>query len=106
MSIVLSVCGVNFSLMMSDGRKIRLNDMKVIDEYYPKIKRINSKVILGFTDDPIPTMNAMKELDNYNIELLTLERIKRIIMTNIKHEFINNLGVKLIFSGRNKSNNS
>lgn len=73
MSIVLSVCGANFSLMMSNGRKIRLNDMKIVDEYYSKIKHINSKVILGFTGDPIPTMNAIKEFGNYNVELLTLE---------------------------------
>lgn len=104
MSIVLSVCGVNFSLMMSDGRKLRLNDMKIVDEHYPKIKCINSKVIIGFTGDPIPTMNAIKDLSNYNVELLTLERIKRIMINYLKFEQINNLGVKLIFSGRNKSN--
>lgn len=100
----ICVCGVNFSLMMSDGRKIRLNDMKIVDEHCSKIKRINSKVILGFTGDPIPTMNAIKELENYNVELLTLERVKRIIINYIKSQSINNLGIKLLFSGRNKSN--
>lgn len=104
MSIVLSVCGTNFSLMMSDGRKIRLNDMKVVDENFPKIQRINSRVILGFTGDPEPTLNAINELSSYNVELLTLERIKRIVVNYLKSQKINYLGIKLIFSGRNKSN--
>lgn len=104
MSIVLSVCGTNFSLMMSDGRKISLKDMAIVDEYCPKIKRINSKVMIGFTGDPIPTMNAIKELNNYNVDLLTLENIKRIVTGYIKCQPINSLGIKLIFSGRNESN--
>lgn len=59
---------------------------------------------MGFTGDPIAATIALEELDNYQKDLLTLERIKRIIITKLKQTKINNLGVKIIFSGRNKSN--
>ncbi len=104
MSIVLSVCGTNFSLMMSDGRMMRLNDMSIVYERAPKIKRVNSKVIIGFTGDPIPMIKAIDELDSYKVELLTLERIKGIIIRCLKKQEINDLGVRLIISGKNKSN--
>lgn len=104
MSIVLSVCGTNFSLMMSDGRMIRLNDLNIADENFSKIRKVNENVIVGFTGDPIPMINALEELKSYKVEFLTLERIKGIIVRFLQAQKINNLGVKLIISGRNKSN--
>ena len=110
MSIVLSVCGVNFSLMMSDGRMVKINDMTsndltIVDENCKKIRRINRNVMIGFTGDPIPMINTLNELSTYtNLESLTLERIKRIVINSLKKQQINFLGVKLIISGRNKSN--
>ena len=105
MSIVISVCGVNFSLMMSDGRLVKINDMNsknltVVNEEFKKISRINRNVMIGFTGDPVPTINALNELNTYaNLESLSLEEIKEIVVNSLKKQQINFLGVKLITIG-------
>ena len=102
MSFVVCVCGEYFSTIMSDGRMVSLPNNKVVDENIPKVLKINNNVAIGFTGDPSPTVIALEELKKYNVELLTLERIKRIIINKIKELNINELGVKIIFTGRNK----
>lgn len=95
---------------MSDGRLVKINDMNsknltVVNEEFKKISRINRNVMIGFTGDPVPTINALNELNTYaNLESLSLEEIKEIVVNSLKKQQINFLGVKLIISGRNKSN--
>lgn len=106
MSIVLSVCGYNFSLMMCDGRMIKIDSgsLEIVTENFKKIERVNSRVCIGFTGDPIASMCALNELNYYEKDNLTLERIKGIVTRKLKEIQINDLGVKMIFSGRNKIN--
>lgn len=107
MSIVLSVCAENFSLMMSDSRMIRINnygETQIVSENFQKIKVINKNVCIGFTGDPFACIAALSELDCYQKDFLTLERTKGIVIRKLKELDINNLGVKMIFSGRNRKN--
>ncbi len=110
MSFVLCVCGSNFSLMMSDGRvtafKENENSTKIICEDFKKIKRVNPNVIIGFTGDLFVGECIEKALYGYQLENLTMERIKRIIINKLKQNQseLNCLGAKIIISGINKSN--
>ena len=103
MSLVVCVCGEYFSIIMGDSRMISLSDNEIVDENIQKVLQLNDNVAIGFTGDPIPTSLALQELDNYNVKFLTLERIKRIMINKLKEITPNDLGVKIIFTGKNKS---
>lgn len=102
MSFVICVCGVNFSVMMGDGRLIKYPERTIEDEYYPKVFKINKNVLIGTTGDPLPIDEAFGELRNYNVEYLTLEKIRKIFINKLKTLHTNSLGVKVIFSGKNR----
>lgn len=104
MSFLLSVCGYNFSLNMSDGRMKNLATNSIEDENFQKVHKVNNNVCIGFTGDPIGAGLMLDELRFYDLSKMTLERIKRISIEKLKTLTLNHLGVKVIFSGKNKSN--
>lgn len=103
-SFIISVCGVNFSLTLGDGRMTNLSTGEVAYEKIQKIYKINNNVCIGFTGDPIAAGIALKELDSYSLNTMTLERIKRVFIGKLKEIPLNPLGIKVIITGRNKSN--
>lgn len=89
---------------MSDGRVVHLPDKNSVDEDFSKVVKINKNVALGFTGDPIPVLEVLEDLrKNNSVELLSLDRVKEIIISKLKILAINELGVKLIFTGKNKN---
>lgn len=103
MSFVLSVCGGNFTVMMSDGRVSKAGDRRVAGEDYQKVFRLNEKVCLGMTGDPVAIYYTLNELQDCSLETMTMERIKRILINTLKGIPVNMLGVQIILSGSNKS---
>ena len=104
MSFVICICGTNFSVMMSDGRMVKIPENTVVREDFPKVIKINNNVALAYTGDPVPTRIAIDKLSNYDIENLSLETIESIIIQQLKMLNLNILGVRLIFSGKDKEN--
>lgn len=74
MSIVLCVCGSNFSITMGDGRLVRLEDNKPIHEKIQKVYKMNDGVSLGFVGDPIVAETALEKLQQYNLKKLSPEK--------------------------------
>lgn len=103
MSFVLSVRGGNFAIMMSDGRVNRSDDKRVAGETFQKVFQLNEKVCLGITGDPLTVYYALNELNTYNLEQMTMERIKRILTKAVKEAPIERFGVEFLLSGSNKS---
>lgn len=103
MSFVLSVRGGNFAIMMSDGRVNRSDDKRVAGEAFQKVFQLNEKVCLGITGDPLTVYYALNELHTYNLEQMTMERIKRILTKTIKEAPVERFGVEFLLSGSNKS---
>lgn len=104
MSFVLSVRGGNFAIMMSDGRVNKSGDKRVAGEEFQKVFKLNEKVCLGITGDPVAVYYALNELHTYNLETTTMERMKRVLVNAVKEVPVNRLGVQIILSGSNKSN--
>lgn len=108
MSVVISICGYEFSIMMSDGRVIAFNDdehkYEIENEHYPKIKRFSDKILIGYTGDPVPTTTILNELNYLGKKNMTLEGVKDIFINKLKTLKINSLGVQLIFSGISQDN--
>lgn len=104
MSFVLSVRGGNFAIMMSDGRVSKSGDKRVAGEEFQKVFRLNDRVCLGITGDPVAVYYALNELHTYELERITMERMKRILVNAVKEVPVNRSGVQLILSGSNKSN--
>ena len=107
MSVVLVTCMENFVSMMCDGRLVKFksddkSDIEIVDEHIKKIGKINKNVCIGFGGDALASDRALKELNNYQVENLTLERIARIITNKAKEKFEFLLGVKIIIVGRNR----
>lgn len=105
MSFVLCVCTPTYSIMVGDSRMITFNKngkYEVVEEDIQKVKQINKNISIGYTGDPIPSFIAINELDSYDKENLTLGQVKKILFNKIKALPINDLGVKLIISGKNK----
>lgn len=103
MSFVLSVRGGNFAIMMSDGRVNRSDDKRVAGETFQKVFQLNEKVCLGITGDPLTVYYALNELNTYNLEQMTMERIKRILTKAVKEAPVERFGVEFLLSGSNKS---
>lgn len=103
MSFVLSVCGGNFSVMMSDGRVNKTGDNRVAGEEYQKVFQMNEKVCLGLVGDPVAVYYAFHELTTYNVEKITMEKMKRVLVSALKEVPITGDGVQVILSGCNKS---
>lgn len=104
MSVVINVCGDNFSMMISDGRVIQFDengDTRIVLENYKKFKKVKDDVIVGFAGDPEPTLKAFDVLSKYDMDELSLIEIKNILVNTIQMQPINKLGVKLIVSGKN-----
>lgn len=104
MSFVICICDVNFSIMMSDGRMVRLPNNVVVDENVPKVLKINNNVGMAYTGDPIPTQVALNKLKEHNVNDMSMEEIEKVMIEQIKEIDSNILGIKLIFSGRDKDN--
>ena len=102
MSFVLCVCGMNFSVMMSDGRMISLPNNDIVAENVSKVIKFNKNVAMAYTGDPIPTQIAIKTLEKYNVHNFSMEEIEKIIIEQLKMVDSNILGVKIIFTGKNK----
>lgn len=58
MSFAICVCGDHFSVIMTDGRMIRLADNSIKTETAMKAININKNVAIGVTGDPIPSRNS------------------------------------------------
>lgn len=104
MSFVLSVCGKEYAVMMSDGRVPKYVVNQEAHEDYPKVFQISDKVCVGVTGDPVASFYILKDLQEFDVSKLTLERMKRILTNALKEVPINMMGVKFVISGRNKSN--
>lgn len=105
MSFVICVCSMHFSVMMSDGRMIRLPDNAIVSENVSKVIKINNNVAMACTGDPIPIQVALNNLKEYNVNNMSMEEIEKAIIEQIKEIDSNILGIKLIFSGRDKDSN-
>ena len=105
MSFVLSVCGVGFSLIVGDKRMSRISTKEVVDDNVQKVFQINSNVSIGFTGDPISIKIVLDELNCYNKDVLTMEKINKIISQRLSEITTNELGIKLIITGKNRKNN-
>lgn len=110
MSVVVNVCGSNFSLMVSDNRLVKYdenNDIQIVSEDFKKIFRINENVLVGITGDAVQCQNVMITLQKSNPSKLNLIQTKEIITNTLKSKKseINKLGVKIIVSGK-QSNGS
>lgn len=103
MSFVLSVSGGNFSIMMSDGRVNKFGDNRVAGEEYQKVFQMNALVCLGITGDPVAVYYAFSELTSYNVEKITMEKMKRVLVNALKEVPITGEGVQFILSGKNKA---
>ena len=103
MSFVLSVCGGNFAVMMSDGRVKKIGDNRVAGEEYQKVFQMNEKVCLGMVGDPVAVYYAFHELTTYNVEKITMEKMKRVLVDALKEVPITGDGVQIILSGCNKA---
>lgn len=103
MSFVLSICGSNFSLMMGDNRMIRLNDNKIVNENLYKVIKINENICIGFAGDPMPIYFVYNQLCIQNIDNLSFQQVKEHFIKGLKKISTNNLGVKIIISGKNES---
>lgn len=104
MSFVLSVCSKEYSIMMSDGRVQKYVVNQEAHEDYPKVFQISDKVCVGVSGDPVASFYILKDLQEFDVNKLTLERMKRILTNALKEVPINMQGVKFVISGRNKSN--
>lgn len=104
MSFVLSVCGSDFSVMMSDGRVQKYALNQEVHEDYPKVFQISEKVCLGVQGDPVASYYILKELQQYEVSKITLERMKRILTNALKEVPVNMQGVRFVIAGRNKLN--
>ena len=110
MSVVVNVCGPNFSLMVSDNRLVKYdenNNIQIVSEDFKKIFRINENVLVGITGDAVQCQNVMITLQKSNPSKLNLIQTKEIITNTLKSKKseINKLGVKIIVSGK-QSNGS
>lgn len=110
MSVVVNVCGSNFSLMVSDNRLVKYdenNNIQIVSEDFKKIFRINENVLVGITGDAVQCQNVMITLQKSNPSKLNLIQTKEIITNTLKSKKseINKLGVKIIVSGK-QSNGS
>lgn len=103
MSFFISVRGGNFAVMVSDGRVDKVEDDWIAGENYSKVFRLNEKVCLGITGELVPVYNAMNELQTYDLQKVTMERIKRILINSLKNASSDGTGVKFVLSGCNKS---
>lgn len=104
MSFAICVCGDHFSVTMADGRMMRLSDNTIVTETAIKAIKINDNVSLGVTGDPIPIEVAINSLRNYNYSNLNALEIRSLLIKKLKTLNINNLGVKIIISGKDSSN--
>ena len=104
MSFVLSVRGGNFAIMMSVGRVNKSGDKRVAGEEFQKVFKLNDQICLGITGDPVAVYYALNELHTYELERMTMERMKRILVNAVKEIPVNRQGVQIILSGSNKSN--
>ena len=105
MSVVVNVCGSNFSIMVSDNRLVRYDafgNMEIVSEDYRKIHRVNENILIGFTGDAVQCQNVYDEIIKRNTQQLTLEQVKGITKNTLykyKND-INELGVRIILSGK------
>ena len=104
MSFVISVRGGNFAIMMSDGRVNKSGDKRVAGEEFQKVFKLNEKVCLGITGDPVAVYYALHELKASDLSRMTLERMKRILMNAVREVPVNRQGIQIILSGSNKVN--
>lgn len=105
MSFVLCICNSTYSIMVGDSRMVVINEngeCEPVEENIHKVQQINENVSIGYTGDPIPVLIAIKELDSYDRKNLTLGQVRKILFNKIKTLPINDLGVKLIISGKNR----
>lgn len=105
MSFVLCICNPTYSIMVGDSRMIAFNkdgEFETVEEDVQKVQKINENILVGYTGDPIPILTAIKELDTYDRKTLTLGQVRKILFNTIKTLPLNDLGIKLIISGRNK----
>ena len=84
MSFVICVCSMHFSVMMSDGRMIRLPDNAIVSENVSKVIKINNNVAMACTGDPIPIQVALNNLKEYNVNNMSMEEIEKAIIEQIK----------------------
>lgn len=111
MSVVINILTDRFSVLASDKRLVKFTyddsmniiNTDIIDENVNKIKKINENVYIAFAGDPIPLFKAFSAFDGYNTEVLTLERIKRLYINELKKQEIYR-SIQVIISGRNKNN--
>jgi len=105
MSVVVNVCGSNFTMMVSDNRLVKIDmagNIEPVSDHFKKIFRINENILIGFVGDALQCQNTMHEIYKYNLRELTLDQTKGIVKEFlIKHKNeINKLGVRVILSGR------
>lgn len=110
MSVVVNVCGSNFTLMVSDNRLVRYdenNNIQIVSEEFKKIFRINENVLVGITGDAVQCQNVLITLQKSDPSKLNLIQVKEIITNTLKaaKNEINMLGVKIIVSGRQPNGN-
>ena len=111
MSVVINILTDRFSVLASDKRLVKFTyddsmniiNTDIIDENVNKIKKINENVYIAFAGDPIPLFKAFSAFDGYNTEVLTLERIKRLYINELKKQEIYR-SIQVIISGRNNNN--
>lgn len=108
MSVIVNVCSSDFSIMVSDNRLVRFDDsgtIEVVSENYRKIHRINENVLIGFTGDAVHCQNIFDKITKNNVQRLTLEQTKNIVKSELNKNKVNELGIRIIISGRQSNGN-
>lgn len=109
MSLVICVCNVDYSVMVGDGRMIEFDtngkQIRVVNENTQKVFKVNDFVSVGYAGDPIPAVFALKTLENFDKNMISLELTAKIIQESLMKTKANELGVKIVISGRNQYGN-
>lgn len=85
---------------MKTGSKLAL--LMKIPKKYLKLMTLFS---VGYAGDPIPALFALKTLENFDKNMISLELTAKIIQESLMKTKANELGVKIIISGRNQYGN-
>lgn len=105
MSLVICVCNTDYSVMVGDTRMIEFdaygNQIRIVNEDTRKVFKINADIAIGYTGDPIPAQIALQKLDTFRKDGINIEQAKNIIRESLMESPANELGVKIIISGKN-----
>lgn len=107
MSAIIAACGENFALILADSRMIEFQagtrmEYIIADENVKKLYRVNNNVCIGICGDYNAGKEAIRELDSYQKEYLTLEKIVKIVLDKAKELAHELLGITIIIVGKNR----